>query len=88
MKQLNANHKLYCYDIANDEVLLASTVPDTANMPVFPALNIITARRRADKIKNDFQKFQTSYVKAERELSEKLLQSDGCDTESEGGRGA
>lgn len=86
IKPLYGNHQMYCYDIANDTVLLVSDVPNTEGMPVFPALNMTTARKRADKIKADFDKFKVSYEQAQRELSEKLLSTDGVNSQNEAQR--
>ncbi len=80
--------KLWVYDIPTDVVEIA-TKENSESKPVFPALNMKNARKKADKIKADFQNFEKTYqdandrLKAKSEHSAELLEAKGSNTEGE-----
>ena len=88
VKPLNPNMKLWVYDIPTDVVEIA-TKENSEGKPVFPALNMKNARKKADKIKADFQNFEKTYqdandrLKAKSEHSAELLEAERSDTEGE-----
>ena len=88
VKPLNPNMKLWVYDIPTDVVEIA-TKENSEGKPVFPALNMKNARKKADKIKADFQNFEKTYqdandrLKAKSERSTELLEIEGSDSKSE-----
>lgn len=88
VKSLNPNMKLWVYHIPTDVVEIA-TKENSEGKPVFPALNMKNARKKADKIKADFQNFEKTYqdandrLKAKSEHSAELLEAKGSDTEGE-----
>lgn len=80
--------KLWVYDIPTDIVEIA-TKENSEGKPVFPALNMKNARRKADKIKSDFEKFEKSYqdandrLQAKSQHSAELLEAKGSGREGE-----